>query len=261
MYEQYWTAWGYIMQSRTILVLRLIPDKGRSKALPLFIAMRGISNNFLVHLPSWHDELRVCKEKQIKLLLMFQNVLRLEKTSNSESVSLPVWRLEIFCWGDMKKNLIKGRSLESVWSLLNLVATGAYCFTNTSFFCYLQCNHALDLVSTHHNNSPSPPKVYLIFTPWCCILSKAYFSRVQNVSSVIMDIAFDLVSTHSARITFCKNLYIKVFQSSVKEWVSFFLGLWGMNQSAGQTNRVNRKAVLRRFVCSALRFIPHEPRK
>ena len=49
---------------------------------------------------------------------MFQNVIRLEKTSNSESVSLPVWRLEIFCWGDMKKNLIKGRSLESVWSLL-----------------------------------------------------------------------------------------------------------------------------------------------
>ena len=111
------------MQSRTILVLRLIPDKGRSKALPLFIAMRGISNNFLVHLPSWRDELRVCKEKQIKLLLMFQNVIRLEKTSNSESVSLPVWRLEIFCWGDMKKNLIKGRSLESVWSLLKLNTT------------------------------------------------------------------------------------------------------------------------------------------
>ena len=107
------------MQSRTILVLRLIPDKGRSKALPLFIAMRGISNNFLVHLSSWHDELRVCKEKQIKLLLMFQNVIRVEKTSSSEPVSLPVWRLEIFCWGDMKKNLIKGRSLESVWSLLN----------------------------------------------------------------------------------------------------------------------------------------------
>ena len=125
-YEQYWTAWGYTMQSRTILVLRLIPDKGRSKALPLFIAMRGISNNFLVHLPSWHDELRVCKEKQIKLLLMFQNVIRLEKTSNSESVSLPVWRLEIFCWGDMKKNLNKGRSLESVWSLLNAWFWGYY---------------------------------------------------------------------------------------------------------------------------------------
>ena len=46
-----------------------------------------------------------------------------------------------------------------------------------------------------------------------------------------------------------------------KEWVSFFLGSWGMNRSAGQTNRVNREAVLGRFVCSALRFIPHEPRK
>ena len=65
-YEQYWTAWGYIMQSRTILVLRLIPDKGRSKALPLFISMRGISNYFLVHLPSWHDELRVCVRKNKK---------------------------------------------------------------------------------------------------------------------------------------------------------------------------------------------------
>ena len=51
------------MQSRIILVLRLIPDKGSSKALPLFIAMRGISNNFLLRLPNWHDELRVCKEK------------------------------------------------------------------------------------------------------------------------------------------------------------------------------------------------------
>ena len=47
----------------------------------------------------------------------------------------------------------------------------------------------------------------------------------------------------------------------IKEWVSFFLGSWGMNRSAGQTNRVNREAVLGRFVCSALRFIPHEPRK
>ena len=57
------------MQSRTILVLKLIPDKGRSKELPILIAMRDISNNFLVHLPSWHDELRVCKEKQIKISL------------------------------------------------------------------------------------------------------------------------------------------------------------------------------------------------
>ena len=48
---------------------------------------------------------------------------------------------------------------------------------------------------------------------------------------------------------------------SIKEWVSCFLGSWEMNRSAGQTNCVNRKAVLVRFVCSALRFIPHEPRK
>ena len=41
----------------------------------------------------------------------------------------------------------------------------------------------------------------------------------------------------------------------------FFLGSWEMNRSAGQTNRVNREAVLVRFVCSSLRFIPHEPRK
>ena len=33
------------------------------------------------------------------------------------------------------------------------------------------------------------------------------------------------------------------------------------NHSAEQTNRVNREAVLVRFVCSALRFISHEPRK
>ena len=52
-----------------------------------------------------------------------------------------------------------------------------------------------------------------------------------------------------------------IVSRSIKEWVSFFLGSWGMNRSTGQTNRVNREAVLGRFVCSALRFIPHEPRK
>ena len=43
--------------------------------------------------------------------------------------------------------------------------------------------------------------------------------------------------------------------------MSFFLGSWDMNRSVEQTNRVNREAVLVRFVCSALRFISHEPRK
>ena len=41
----------------------------------------------------------------------------------------------------------------------------------------------------------------------------------------------------------------------------FFLGSWEMNRSAEQTNLVNREAVLVGFVCSALRFISHEPRK
>ena len=35
----------------------------------------------------------------------------------------------------------------------------------------------------------------------------------------------------------------------------FFLGSWEKNSSAEQTNRVNREAVLVRFVCSALRFM------
>ena len=43
--------------------------------------------------------------------------------------------------------------------------------------------------------------------------------------------------------------------------MSLFLGSWEMNRSAEQTNRVNREAVLMRSVCTALRFISHEPRK
>ena len=46
-----------------------------------------------------------------------------------------------------------------------------------------------------------------------------------------------------------------------KEWVSFFLGSWGMNRSAEQTNRSRTASRFTRFVCPALRFIPHEPRK
>ena len=43
--------------------------------------------------------------------------------------------------------------------------------------------------------------------------------------------------------------------------MSSFQGSLGMNQSTEQTNCANHVAVLGRFVCSALRFIPHEPRK
>ena len=46
-----------------------------------------------------------------------------------------------------------------------------------------------------------------------------------------------------------------------KEWVSFFLCSWGMNRSAEQTNRPRTALRFTRFVCPALRFIPHEHRK
>ena len=46
-----------------------------------------------------------------------------------------------------------------------------------------------------------------------------------------------------------------------KEWVSIFLGSWGMNRIAKQTNRPRTASRFTRFVCPALRFIPHEPRK
>ena len=41
----------------------------------------------------------------------------------------------------------------------------------------------------------------------------------------------------------------------------FFLDSWGMNRSAEQTNRSRTASRFTRFVCPALRFIPHEPRK
>ena len=43
--------------------------------------------------------------------------------------------------------------------------------------------------------------------------------------------------------------------------MSFFLGSWGMNRSAEQTNRTRTASRFTRFVCPALRFIPNEPRK
>ena len=41
----------------------------------------------------------------------------------------------------------------------------------------------------------------------------------------------------------------------------FFLDSWDMNRSAEQTNRTRTASRFTRFVCSALRFISHEPRK
>ena len=41
----------------------------------------------------------------------------------------------------------------------------------------------------------------------------------------------------------------------------FFVGSWGMNRSAEQTNHPRTASRFTRFVCPALRFISHEPRK
>ena len=41
----------------------------------------------------------------------------------------------------------------------------------------------------------------------------------------------------------------------------FFSRSWDMNRSAEQTNRTRTASRFTRFVCSALRFISHEPRK
>ena len=60
---------------------------------------------------------------------------------------------------------------------------------------------------------------------------------------------------------FCHTTESLPFSLFIKGMSIFFLGSLGMNRSAGQTNRVNREAVLGRFVCSALRCILHEPRK
>ena len=98
-----------------------------------------------------------------------------------------------------------------------------------------------------------PAKSILLILYTC--LHMIAFLRVEHFSSIII--------LHFIQWWISQKLTETRFflSCSIKEWVSFFLGSWGMNCSAGQTNRVNREAVLGRFVCSALQFIPHEPRK
>ena len=87
------------------------------------------------------------------------------------------------------------------------------------------------------------------------IFDKQYPSQCSLISRTwINDISCNTYGS-------CKAISHVLLGCTFKEWVSFFLGSWDMNRSAEQTNRVNREAVLVRFVCSALRFISHEPRK
>ena len=63
---------------------------------------------------------------------------------------------------------------------------------------------------------------------------------------------------------FSRRILEKVFVGSIvniRNECLFFLDSWGMNRSAEQTNRSRTALRFTRFVCPALRFIPHEPRK
>ena len=55
--------------------------------------------------------------------------------------------------------------------------------------------------------------------------------------------------------------WIAVRNKQIAWTAIFFLGSWKMNRSAEQTNRTRTASRFTRFVCSALRFISHEPRK
>ena len=63
---------------------------------------------------------------------------------------------------------------------------------------------------------------------------------------------------------FSRRILERVFVGSIvniRNECLFSLGSWGMNRSAEQTNRTRNASRFTRFVCPALRFIPHEPRK
>ena len=119
-YEQYWTAWysprGYIMQSKTV-VLRLIPDKGRHCHFSL--QWEVLATIFLcIYLAGMNHA--CVRKKTNKITLNVSQCNAFGENFKFGNCFTTVWRLEIFCWGDMKKNLIKGRSLESVWTVLTL---------------------------------------------------------------------------------------------------------------------------------------------
>ena len=111
----------------------------------------------------------------------------------------------------------------------------------------IQKNFVMDLFSlfllTHENNEiKSQTKIY---------------------DFTVYDIYPGVFDTTSKSLIWWNTLIsvLNVIKTSIsfKESVSFFLG--SMNRSAGQTNRVNRKAILGQFLCPTLRFIPHKPPK
>ena len=91
-----------------------------------------------------------------------------------------------------------------------------------------------------HDRSPFPPFIHALF--WLLSGNKVKFPISEG------NLNFLLCSEK-----FRRNLCWR--HCKYKEWVSFFLGSWEMNRSAEHASRFTR------FVCSALRFISHEPRK
>ena len=68
------------------------------------------------------------------------------------------------------------------------------------------------------------------------------------------------IAVRNKQIAWTANITLQLLKL-LKEWVSFFLDSWEMNRSAEQTNRTRTASRFTRFVCSAMRFISHEPRK
>ena len=94
-------------------------------------------------------------------------------------------------------------------------------------------------------------------THYFCGRSKREFSclEIRSSSRFLLEI---WISDFAQRIL--EGVYVGGIVNIRNECL-FILGSWEMNRSAEQTNRTRTASRFTRFVCSALRFISHEPRK
>ena len=197
----------------------------------LYVSLKiyvSITNVWLIHkkilenfMSCWHlPQIILCAVCQI-----YSNVIILRLTTICWVVRVKlIIPLSPHCWGCS--------NVTRIWMILhNLVSLTHNCFAFKS-----------DLDNISHKYCPWPKFAswYWMNVSWN--LKPRPYQRSRSLMDKIGVHLFssnvDLYNTHS-----------------FKEWVSFFfLGSWGMNCSAKQTN-------LGQFVCSVLRFIPHEPRK
>ena len=94
----------------------------------------------------------------------------------------------------------------------------------------------------------------------CCLLFSGFLYQVPNHGIIyLQEISQKLnikdkgIKDSLQQLFYIVTQWLLARYKIFKEWVSFFLGSWGMNR-VGQTNRMNREAVLMRFVCSALQW-------